>query len=91
MTAFKKITAAALAALTLGTLAATPASAGGWNHHWNAPLAGGIIGGLALGAVLNSSYAAEPQGDIYECHRVRQPIYNEYGDIVAFRKVRVCD
>lgn len=87
----KKITALALAATVMtGTVAATatPAAAGGWhhwNHHWNGPLAGGIVGGLLLGSIIAAN---AQQGS---CYLQRQPIYNEFGEVIAIRKVRVCD
>lgn len=63
------------------------------------------IGGLAAGALLGGAIAAggpenEP-GDYaaptYEeeyapvCHLERQAVLNSWGDVVRFRRVRVCD
>jgi hypothetical protein len=88
---------ASLAALSLaGTLAlaSSPASASGWNHHWNGPLAAGVVGGLALGAVAGGGYpsAAYYVAPAYEgCYFARRPIYDGWGEFVGYRRVRVCE
>jgi hypothetical protein len=94
MTKFSsKISAAAFGILALGSAAiATPAAAHDWDHHWNAPLVGGLAGGLLLGAIVANANAPSYAPDyVSDCRRVRTPIYNEYGDFVGYRRVRVCD
>ena len=93
----KKIASLALAALVVGGAASasiSPAAAGGWDHHWNAPLAGGLLGGLVLGSVISGANAQGSYYDdapVYECHRERRAVLNEYGDFVGYRRVRVCN
>jgi hypothetical protein len=90
-----KIVAIVLAAATFGVgVAATATPAAAWEHHhggWGGPVAGGIIGGLALGALASS--AAAPRGYYVEggCWFERQPVVNRWGDVVGYRRVRVCD
>jgi len=95
MNIFSKISTLSLGLLALGAASfTTPAAAGGWDHHWNAPLAGGIAGGLLLGAMMSNASAApvyDYAPDAVTCHRVRAPIYDAYGDVVGYRRVRVCD
>jgi hypothetical protein len=90
-----KIVAIILTAATLGVgIAATATPAAAWGHPpggRGGPVAGGIIGGLALGALASS--AAGPRGYYVEgsCWIERQPIVNRWGDVVSYRRVRVCD
>ena len=93
-----------LAATTLALAVATPASAqyyrgygggGGWHGGgggWNAgpAVAAGVLGGLALGAVA----AGAARGPYYgggECWIERRPVYDEYGDYLGRRRMRVCN
>jgi hypothetical protein len=110
----KRTVAGALAALTLGlTFAATPASAQGWYGHrygygyhrggWGGPLAAGVIGGLAVGALAGGAansyyyppaYPAYPgYGPVYGggCYIQRQPMFGPYGEFLGYHRVRVCD
>ncbi|RFB79599.1 hypothetical protein [Methylovirgula sp. 4M-Z18] len=86
---FKKTLLVGLAAASLATgLAAStaPASAFPMMHHhrgWGGPLAVGVIGGLALGAI------AASRAD--DCYLARRAVYNEDGDFLGYRAVRVCD
>jgi predicted lipid-binding transport protein (Tim44 family) len=84
----KKILASGLVALTLaGSLAAAPAQAkpfphphhgfGGWG-------VGGLIGGLALGAIAASA------APTYECGTVRQAVVDQYGNFIGYRYVSAC-
>ena len=91
---FKKTLTATLAAATIGlTIAAssTPAAAWGYKHHhrgWGgAGIAAGVVGALALGAV------AANAGGYYggSCYIERRAVTNYYGDVVGFRRVRVCN
>jgi hypothetical protein len=84
------------AALAIGTMIATasPAMAGGWNHHWNGPVAAGVIGGLALGAIASSAYGspAYEEAPIYGgCYLTQRPAYDYWGNFVGYRRVRVCN
>jgi hypothetical protein len=76
----------------------TPAAAwgyyhGGWGYHhggWGWGL-GGVAAGLALGA---TAAAATPYYYGYgypACGIVRQPVVDEYGIIVGYHHVRVCN
>ena len=97
MTLVRKTITASLAALTLGVTVlatATPASArgfhggyrGGWHgSHWGRGAGIGLgLGALALGAVAASSY----YGD---CYITRRAVVNRFGDVIGYRRVRVCD
>ncbi len=88
MTAARK-TAAALAALTMGiTLAATstPAEA---RYGRNAALFGALAAGaLVAGAIGAGAYASPAYGG---CYVERQAVTNRWGDVVGYRRVRVCD
>lgn len=90
MTRIRKTIVASLAALAMaGAVAssATPAAAWGWKHHhhgWGgAGIAAGVIGGLTLGAIAASA------ADRSDTCVVRQRVYNDYGDFVGYRRVRV--
>jgi predicted lipid-binding transport protein (Tim44 family) len=90
----KKILASGFVALTLaGSLAAAPAQAkpfpkpfphphphhgfGGWG-------VGGLIGGLAVGAIAASA------APTYECGTVRQAVFDQYGNFIGYRYVSAC-
>ena len=95
----KKTITAALGALTLGATimaTATPADAqwrgrgGGWG--WRGPaLVGGLaLGGLAAGAMAQPYYA-EPYPYNGGCYLARQPVVDRWGNIIRYRRVRVCE
>lgn len=98
MSAIKKAVAGGLAALTLGTATistSTPAAAW-WRYGWGAPVAAGVIGGLAVGTILGG--AARPWGygpayaygpGPYPCVR-RRAVYDAYGNLAGYRPVRIC-
>lgn len=103
----KKTALGALAAATLGlsiAATATPAAAQ-WRHRhghggWGGPVAAGVVGGLALGALAARPYYYDPAPDYYaaptpvyggECYIQRQPLVDYYGNIIKYRKVRVCE
>ncbi len=100
MSAIKNIVAAGLAALTLGTATistATPAAAW-YRYGWGAPVAAGVIGGLAAGAIIagatrpygyGPAYAYGPSPGPYPCVR-RRAVYDAYGNFAGYRPVRVC-
>ena len=98
----KVITVAAIAALALAvTVAPKPALA-----RDGGAVAAGVIGGLAVGAIIGGAIATAPYGyyggpGYYEqsyqpaygdgdCHIERQRVADGYGR-VYFRRVRVCD
>ncbi|MDH7798129.1 MULTISPECIES: hypothetical protein [unclassified Beijerinckia] len=100
----RKTVTAAVAALALGSaMVATSTSAdAGWRGRggWGVPVAAGVIGGLALGAIAAQAAqpryydapayypVAEPQA---YCYVDRRPAYNAYGDFIGWRPVRVCN
>ncbi|MBX9738849.1 MAG: hypothetical protein K2X62_02190 [Beijerinckiaceae bacterium] len=98
--------AGALAALGIAAtvaVSATPASAdwrghrGGWGGHhrgWGGPVAAGVIGGLALGAIAGNryygpSYAQPVYGG--DCYRQDRPTYDRWGRFIGYRGVTICD
>jgi hypothetical protein len=92
---FRKVLAVGLAVTTLGLVVAatsTPAVAwGGFHHGWGWGL-GGVAAGLALGATAAASAPYYGYGQAYPgCYISRQPIVDIYGNIVSYRRVRVCD
>lgn len=98
MSAIKNTLAAGLAALTLGTATistSTPAAA--WwrgGYGFGAPVAAGVIGGLAAGAILGSAIRPYGYGPAYAygpapCVR-RRPVYDAYGNFAGYRPVRIC-
>lgn len=92
MSSMKSTVAAGLAALTLGTatLSTTTPAAAWYRYGWGAPVAAGVIGGLAAGAIIGSAvrpYAYGPGP--YPCLR-RRPVYDANGYFAGYRPVRVC-
>jgi hypothetical protein len=101
----KALTAVVVAATIVGSLAATATDAsaqwrrggGGWG--WGPGIAAGVIGGLALGAII----ATRPRGYVaYEgygqpvygpgCYWASQPVYDRRGNVVGYsgQPVQVC-
>jgi hypothetical protein len=71
---------------------------GGWGHHrhggWGAPVAAGILGGLALGAAAAASQPYYGYGGGYyarSCYPADQPVVDDWGNVVGYRRVRVCN
>ena len=93
--AFKKLTVAvALASLVAtGSLAAaTPAAAGwGWRHGggWGVPVAAGLLGALAVGAIAGA--ASQPAYYGGPCYPANRPVIDAWGNVVGYRPTRVCD
>jgi hypothetical protein len=88
---FRKTIALGLAAATLGLgAAATSTPAAAWGNH---PYWGWGAGGFAAGLALGAATAANPYyGYGYtECGFVRQAVVDEYGIIVGYHRVRVCN
>lgn len=101
MTFVRKTITGAVAALTIGAslaATATDASAGwrGRHHHrggWGAPVAAGVIGGLALGALAANAgprYYGAPYAPA-PCYRERRPVYDAWGRFLGYQAVRVCN
>ncbi|MDF2118264.1 hypothetical protein PY365_22060 [Roseiarcaceae bacterium H3SJ34-1] len=106
----RKILTGAVAALAMGAALSTSVSTaqagwrGGWGHGgWGAPVAAGVIGGLALGAiaaqaqpryaypVADPTYGYQAYGDVSYCHVERRPTYNPWGYFAGWQAVRVCE
>ena len=93
----KVITLTAMSALALAvTTIPQPAFA-----HDGGAVAAGVIGGLAVGAIIGSQanrgyyggpgyYQSGYQPSYRECHTERQQVEDGYGN-VRLRRVRVCD
>ena len=67
---------------------------GGWGwrrgyYGWGAPVAAGVIGGLALGTLAGAAYAYGPY--YYGgCSRQNRPVYVSWGNFAGFAPVEVC-
>ena len=87
----RKTLTATLSALALGATlvaTATPAEAKyGRNAAFFGGLAAGIVGTMALGAMSSGPAYAYGGG----CYITRQPITNGWGDVIGYRRVRVCE
>lgn len=99
---FNKSLTGGIAALAMVAAAAsTPARA-----HDGGAIAAGVVGGLALGAIAGSAaansngynngyyapaYAAPRPYYRSSCYVQRQPVYDEDGEVVGHRRVRVCE
>lgn len=96
----KKAVIGGIASIALVGAVATPASAGN-----GGAVAAGVVGGLALGAIAgsaaanngyNNGYYAPAYGPppaVYGggCYFQRRPVYDEYGEVVGHRRIRVCE
>ena len=91
MTIARKTLTASLAALTLAVTvfaSAAPASARGFHRGWGWGGAAAVgLGALALGAIAANSAPAYAD----ECYITRQPIVDRWGNVVGYRRVRVCE
>ncbi|MDB5593550.1 MAG: hypothetical protein JWM36_511 [Hyphomicrobiales bacterium] len=89
----KTLTAIAGAAtLGLGIAAtATPAAAWYPHHHhgygWGAPVAAGVVGALALGAMASNTQPGYSE----DCWMERRPVYSPGGRFLGNRRIRVCE
>jgi hypothetical protein len=91
MTKFRKTITAGLVAATLGVGVAgtsTPAAAWGYYPYWGWG-AGAAVAGLALGAA--AAAAATPYYVYPSCYLTRQPVVDHWGNIIRYRRVRVCN
>jgi hypothetical protein len=104
----KYVTGALAAAALVGLVSASPADAGYRRRGPSgAAVAAGVIGGLAVGAIIAGSrpayaagptYVADPYYSPYAypayqpyCYRTWQPVYDAWGRHVGDRRVRVCE
>ena len=72
---------------------------GGYGYNNGAAMAGAAIGGMALGAVVGSAIAQQNQngygyGYAQPVRRARlcpanQPVYDDWGEFVGYRRVKV--
>jgi hypothetical protein len=87
MTKFRKTLTAGLAAATLGmgvAATSTPAAAWGYYPYWG----WGVGAAAALGAA--AAAAATPYYVYPSCYLTRQPVVDYWGNIIRYRRVRVC-
>ena len=89
----KKTFATAIAAATLGFgVAATSTPAAAWGHHHHGGWGGPAIGfgaGLPLGGAFSGPRLVGPYAS--DCYFERRPVTNRFGQVVGFRRIRVCD
>lgn len=92
MTKIRKTLTAGLAAAALGigtAGTATPAAAWSYYPYWGWD-AGAAAAGLALGAAAAAA-AAAPYYSVYPaCYLAKQPVIGHSGNIIRYRRVRVC-
>ena len=64
---------------------------GGGRHGggWGGPVAAGVLGGLALGALAGSAYAHGP-GYYGRCYVQNRPAYDGWGNFAGYQPVQVC-
>jgi hypothetical protein len=86
---FKKIAFTALVAAGLSSAAATPAAAMSDGAAAAIGLGAFAAGAVASGAMTGGYYG--PDVVYRDCYTTRRPIYNHFGDVVGFRRVRYCD
>ena len=99
----KVIAAAAL----IGALSSAPAFADGWGrggYFWGPAAAIGLIGGVVAGGALAAAQPAYPSGypaypagyGVYDepppiCYFAREPVVDGWGNLISYRRVRVCE
>jgi len=90
------------AAAVIGALWSAPAFADGWGrgggYFWGPAAAIGLLGGVVAGSALAAAAQpvypagygvyAEP-GPI--CYFTRQPVVDGWGNLISYRRVRVCE
>ncbi|MGJ0506336.1 MAG: hypothetical protein ACR652_04215 [Methylocystis sp.] len=88
----KKIAAAAAFAAALSgatILGAAPAAAMSDGETAAIGLGAFAVGAVASGAMSGGYHQHEV---VYrDCYSARRPVYNHWGDVVGFRRVRYCD
>lgn len=93
----KVIAAAAL----IGALSSAPAFADGWGrgggYFWGPAAAIGVIGVVVAGSALAAAQPVYPAGyGVYAepaptCYFARQPVVDGWGNLISYRRVRVCE
>lgn len=93
----KVIAAAAL----IGALLTAPAFADGWGrgggYFWGPAAALGFVGGVVAGGALAAAQPGYPAGyGVYDepaptCYFARQPVVDGWGNLISYRRVRVCE
>ena len=90
----KKTVAASIGALAIAAsfaVTATPAAAGWHGHGHGFGYGGGLAVGLLGAAVIGGAIAASQPSYAYGgCELRRRPVYNRFGDVIGFRRIRVC-
>jgi hypothetical protein len=94
----KKTLAGGLAALTLGVAVAATSTPAAAQRGWGWGLGAGFLGGAAIGALAARPYYYPPYyygpgyGPAYYpgCYWQRRPAVDAYGNVVGYRRVRVC-
>ena len=102
MTSFAKkvLIGGTTAAMLAGAVAASSVPAQAQWHRNGGAVAAGVLGGLAVGAIAGSvaanangypAYAAPAPVYGGGCYLERRPVYDEYGEVIGHRRVRVCE
>jgi hypothetical protein len=90
---FKKIATATVLVVGLSSAAivstATPAAAFSDGATAAIGLGAFAVGAMAGGA-MNGGYV-ENRVIYHDCYLARRPVYNPWGDVVGFRRARICD
>ena len=89
----KTVTASLGALVVAASLAATsaPAAAKGWHGHgYGGGLAVGLLGAAIIGGAFAASQPSYAEPVYGGCEIRRLPIRNGWGQVVGFRRVRVC-
>ena len=96
----QKRIATAVVAFTIGAAALTPATPA--SADAGAAVAAGI-GGFALGALAGGALARPAPPPVYygapvyvepvyeRCWRERRPVFDEFGEVIGYRRARVCE
>ena len=88
-------------AALIGALSSAPAFADGWGrgggYFWGPAAAVGFIGGVVAGGALAAAQPVYPAGyGVYAepeptCYFARQPVVDGWGNLISYRRVRVCE
>ena len=92
---FKKIatTTVLVAGLSSAAIVSTTAPAAAWVNDGAAAAIG--LGAFAVGAMAGGAMGGPGYSEhhviYHDCYSARRPVYNHWGDVVGFRRMRVCD
>ncbi|WP_424361233.1 hypothetical protein [Methylocystis parvus] len=91
---FKKSAATAIlvAGLSSAAIVSSTAPAAAWVSDGAAAAIG--MGAFAVGAMASGGMGggySEHRVIYHDCYSSRRPVYNHWGDVVGFQRVRVCD